>query len=248
MDKERICNYIKEENLKNHFVKVFDERTILAVHKLAKKGFFKELEFMISEGKEAVVFRARNEENDYVAVKVYKIETSGFRKMQDYLHGDPRFTGITNNKRAIVYAWTKKEYRNLEVAANAGLNVPLPIGFYENCLVMEFIGKEIASKKLKEDKPEDAEKAYSEVVDFIAGFYKQGLVHADLSEYNILNDRTRIVVIDIGQAVSRAHPEAKKFFERDITNLSRYFTKIGLKKSYEELLEDVKVRKDLKSQ
>ncbi len=247
MNEERICDYIREENLKNHFLKVFDERTILAVHKLAKRGFFKELEFLISEGKEAVVFRARDENDNYVAVKVYKIETSTFRKMQDYLHGDPRFKGITNNKRAIVYAWTKKEYRNLEIAAKAGLSVPLPIGFFENCLVMEFIGNGTAAKKLKEDKPKDAEKAYKEVIDFIAGLYTQGLVHADLSEYNILNDKTKIVIIDVGQAVSRAHPEAKKFFERDITNLSRYFTKIGLKKSYEEVLSDVKARKDRKS-
>jgi RIO kinase 1 len=240
-EEERVCNYIKEEKLKNHFLKVFDERTVLAVHRLANRGFLENIEFLVNEGKEAAVFRAVDKKGNFVAVKVYKIETSGFRKMHDYLHGDPRFKGITRDKRSVVYAWTKKEYRNLELAVRAGLDVPLPVAFFENCLVMEFIGKDgNAAKMLKDAKPQDMKEAYRAVVAFVAGLYKAGLVHADLSEYNILNDTGRLVVIDMGQAVSRRHPEAKRFFERDAGNLAAYFSKAGLEKGKEEFMADVR--------
>jgi len=246
---EKLKDYIKEESLKNHFVKVFDENTILAVHKLAKRGFFKELEFLISEGKEAVVFRAVTNSGTFVAVKVYKIETSGFRRMQDYLEGDLRFKKVGSDKRSIVFAWTKKEYKNLEIAVKANLNVPFPIAFYENCLVMEFIGKKGKEKgeysqRLKENPPKDPEKAYQELIKFIAGLYEQGLVHADLSEYNILNNEETMVVIDLGQAVTKSHSKAEEFFNRDIKNLSKYFAKLGVNKSEKQIKEEVK--KELK--
>lgn len=246
MDKdERLNEYIKEESLKDHFSKVFDERTVLAVHWLAKRGYLDKLESVVSEGKEAVVFRGTDKNNRLVAVKIYKIETSSFRKMQDYLDGDQRFRGIAKNKKDVVYAWTKKEFKNLEIAANAGLSVPLPFAYRENCLVMEFIGKEKNCKivevgQLRDNPPKDAEDAYWQVVSFIAGLYNAGLVHADLSEYNILNKDEKLVVIDIGQGVPKSHPMAEKFFERDLENLSRYFTKQGLSKSAAEMRIDVK--------
>ena len=241
MGEDRVSDFIKEEDLRKHFVKVFDERTILAVHKLAKRGFIDHLEYLVSEGKEASVFRAVDKNGNFVAVKIYKIETSNFRKMQDYLTGDPRFGGISNDKRSVVFAWTKKEYKNLEIATKAKLDVPLPIASFENCLVMEYIGENgDAAKKMKDNRPENVEKAYETLVNFIAVLYKANLVHSDLSEYNILNDKGRVVVIDIGQAVSRNHPKAKEFFERDLENVAKYFRRLGMKKSYEEIYADVK--------
>ena len=66
------------------------------------------------------------------------------------------------------------------------------------------------------------------------------LIHADLSEYNMLNRNDLPVIIDCGQAVLTSHPNAQELFERDIKNLANYFTKQGLNKSFEEMYQDIK--------
>jgi len=88
---ETIRNYIKEEKLKKTFAKVFDESTIMAVHKVAKKGYFNILEFVISTGKEAHVFRGQDKAGNFLAVKIYKTKTSDFKNMEKYIKGDNRF-------------------------------------------------------------------------------------------------------------------------------------------------------------
>jgi RIO kinase 1 len=235
--------FLKDEKERKIFAKVFDYRTIMALHTLAKKKLFKELEFVISTGKEAHVFRAIDSSGNFRAVKIYKVEASEFRNMERYIAGDWRFTGIKREKRELVYAWTRKEYKNLEKANKKKLNVPFPIGFKENVLVMEFIGKDgKPAKRLKETKIEKSElpEFYRQIIEFIAGLYNAELVHADLSEYNILVQEKKVFVIDIGQGVLLSHPQAKEFFERDLYNISKFFTKKGLKKSFEEIYADVK--------
>ena len=64
-----------------------------------------------------------------------------------------------------------------------------------------------------------------------------------LSEYNILVDNGDFVLIDVGQAVLLSHPNAKEFFDRDIRNISKYFGKIGFKKTYDEVYADIKEKK-----
>jgi RIO kinase 1 len=114
-------------------------------------------------------------------------------------------------------------------------------------LVREFIGSKegVPAKTLREKGLKDLEKGYEKIVESVARmFFLEELVHADLSEYNILvqekNGEEELVIIDIGQAVLSTHPKAKEFFERDCKNISNYFSKKGLKKSPEEVLVDVK--------
>ena len=103
--------------------------------------------------------------------------------------------------------------------------------------LMEFIGeKGNASKTLKEIGVKNLEQAYVQIVEFIArSFYISHLVHADLSEYNILvknfEGKEKLIVIDVGQAVLKSHPKAEEFLERDLKNISNYFTKKGFEKS-----------------
>jgi RIO kinase 1 len=149
--------------------------------------------------------------------------------MQDYLHGDPRFGSVKGTKRAIVAAWTRKEYRNLMRAEEVGVRVPHPITMKENILVMDLIGKgDDVAPPLKDvglDSAE-AEQIYQKIVEYISLLYNQaGLVHADLSEFNILYDDGEPVIIDMGQSVTLDHPMARKFLERDISNIVHYFQK-----------------------
>ncbi len=206
---------------------VFDTRTLMNLYNLASKGVIDALGGSISTGKEANIFYATSGQKD-LAIKIYRVSTSNFKAMQDYLHGDPRFGNVKGTRRAIVSAWSKKEFRNLKRAEEAGVRVPHPIAMRENILVMELIGRPgSAAPPLKDIGlgPEEAELAFDKIAEYISVLYKKAnLVHSDLSEFNVLYDGGP-VIIDMGQSVTLDHPMAKKFLERDITNITRYFQK-----------------------
>ena len=247
-DFEIIRKTFKDESDRKIFEKVFDKKTIAVIHRLATKNLFNVVEHIISTGKEAHVFVASDGAGNKRAVKIYKTLASDFKNMMQYIEGDFRFKNVKKDKLSLVYAWAKKEHKNLSLAAAAGLSVPLPVGVRDNVLVMEFIGKEKAAPALRETKPlqKELENYYEQTIEFMAGLYNTGLVHADLSEYNILVWNKRLVFIDMGQAVLLSHPRAREFFERDARNMSDYFTKNGFKKTFEELYADVKSRKEKK--
>ncbi len=231
----------KRESAKKTFAKVFDQRTILALHALARKGFFDFVEFVVSTGKEAHVFRAQDHAGNFRAVKIYKTLTTDFTRMKDYLKGDLRFKHLGKNKRELVNQWTRKEFKNLEKFGKAGIRVPLPLAFRENVLVMEFIGKEKAAPTLKEKPPRDIAAFKETIEEWLALMVgKAGLVHADLSEYNILNFDEEPVLIDCAQSVLTSHPRAEYFFKRDLENIASYLSKNGLKTSPEALLKRVR--------
>ena len=109
---------------------------------------------------------------------------------------------------------------------------------------MEFIGKDgIRAPLLREVdlSVEEAYKILNTILEYIKIMYnKARLVHADLSEYNIMLHNDEVVIIDVGQAVDISHPNALEFLKHDVETILRYFrTKIGLEDipSTEEVLE-----------
>ncbi len=249
-EEQTLKEYIKEEKLQKTFAKVFDRQTIMTVHKIAKKGYFDILEFVVSTGKEAHVFRASDKAGNPRAVKIYKTKTSDFKNMEKYIKGDQRFKEERKTKQDIVFAWAKKEFKNLSLARSAQASVPLPIFVLENVLVMEFIGAKDAEKTLKEIKSTQSELQdyYEQTIDFMAKiFLKKELVHADLSEYNIMvrAAEKKLVFIDMGQGVLASHPYAQEFFERDIQNMTKFFSKHGIETSTQEMLARIKEKKSI---
>jgi len=239
----RIEKFVKNKRVRKIFNEVFDKATLDTIFSLARKKYFDEVEFVIATGKEGNVFRCKAGEN-YYALKIYKIETSDFKHMADYIVGDDRFKSVKKDKLGIIEAWTKKEFRNLEDFTKAKIRVPLPIAFKRNCLVMEFIGSEgEAAPRAKFAPFEDMQEKYELICDYMAKMVKKKVVHADLSEYNILNNNEEMVIIDVGQGVSTMHPKAQEFFERDVLNMSRWFAKNGVDTSYEKMYEDIKANK-----
>ena len=225
---------------------VFDNYTFKSLVKLISKKAFTTLDFPISTGKEADVYKATRISKDGsknpVAVKIYRIETSNFKKMQDYLIGDPRFERIKKTKRGTVEAWCQKEYRNLKDAYEAGLKVPKPIAFEKNVLAMEFIGKKNGTPYLllKDVKPKNPEKLIKELIKSIEKLWlKAKIVHGDLNEYNIIMKNQTPVIIDIGQAMSIKHPYAPELLKRDLNQINKlakkYKIKIDINKIYDKL-------------
>jgi RIO kinase 1 len=231
---------------------VFDDATFAALYKLVQSGTLEAFGGPISTGKEANVYTALGgeqarsvmgvpDETDLeVAVKVYRISASDFRDMREYLDGDPRFEGIGSNKKAAVLAWTRKEYANLERARKAGVRVPRPVAVERNVLVMEYIGTlDGRAKRLAEVSIENPETAYEVVREYVRRLYDAGLVHGDLSEYNIVVHDGHMVVIDLGQAVTVHHPNARDFLERDCENVAAFFSRQGHPATGDDLLEYV---------
>lgn len=219
---------------------VFDDATYAAIYKLVQDGHLAAFGGPISTGKEANVFEAQTTDGGDVAVKIYRINASDFRHMRDYLEGDPRFEGIRGNKKAVVMAWTKKEYANLKRAAKAGVRVPNPIAVQRNVLVMEYIGREgDPAPTLQEVDVENPDTAFEVVREYIRRLWDAGLVHGDLSEYNIVVYEGELVIIDVGQAVTVHHPNAGEFLRRDCVNVANFFSRQGADADAETLLEYV---------
>lgn len=220
---------------------VFDTATFKVLYNFANKGIIKAMGGVVSTGKEANVFHALGKDDREMAVKIYRISTSDFQKMEDYMLGDPRFSNIKRTKKDIVFAWTKKEHRNLERAAEAGVWVPKPIASDRNVLIMEFIGREgVPAPRLRDVKLEEPDRIYNTIADYMSGLYnKAKLVHADLSEFNILLYEDEPVIIDMGQSVMLEHPMAREFLRRDISNIVRYFKKLGVSCTEEDLTAEI---------
>jgi RIO kinase 1 len=218
---------------------VFDEAALGALYKLVQDGHIDAFGGPISTGKEAHVFLADADGTD-VAVKIYRINASDFRQMRPYLEGDPRFRNIGSNKKNVVLAWTKKEFANLRRAATAGVKVPEPIAVQRNVLVMEFVGRDgERAKRLGEVHIENPQTTYEVVREYARRLYDAGLVHGDLSEYNIVVHDSELWVIDLGQAVTIHHPNSHEFLERDCRNVANFFARQGVDVTGEELLAHV---------
>lgn len=243
---------IKNSEQRDVFADVFDDATLMALYELSRKGYIDALGGCFSTGKEANVFHAVAEKDGVceVAVKIYLISTANFNAMKEYILGDPRFAGIKHARKDIIFAWTKKEFKNLKRAEEAGVRVPKPYTTRRNILLMEFIGKEgIPMPQLKDVEltRKEAEHIFERVVEYMNLLYcKAKLVHADLSEYNILVDMDSMepVIIDMGQSVITDHFNADAYLHRDAANVSKFFGKLDIHANEDELVSMIKREKE----
>ena len=221
---------------------IFDKITLETLYKLANQGYIDILNGAISTGKEANVLTGITDDEKYVAVKVYRIATSDFKKMDYYLKGDPRFNVKTKNKRKIIYSWVTKEFKNLTRLYSAGVNVPEPITSSNNVLLIEFIGDEKGNpaQPVKNQPPQNPEEFFNKLLVQLKLFVNEAkLVHGDLSNYNILNLNEEPVIIDVSQSVVLDNPISRELLERDINTLVREYTKLGVKTNFDEIWEYV---------
>ena len=133
---------IKDSDDRKVSSEIFDKATLQVLYKLANQGHLDVLNGAISTGKEANVLKGIKDDGSIVAVKIYRIATSDFKKMQYYIAGDPRFNVRSSNKRQLINNWVNKEFRNLTRLKDAGVNVPEAITSLSNVLIIEFIGDE----------------------------------------------------------------------------------------------------------
>ena len=223
---------------------VFDDKTLRVLYKLANQGYLQSLNGVISTGKEANVFLGVDDDDNTVAVKIYRIVTLDFKKIHEYIAGDPRFKSHGGNKRQLITSWTQKEFKNLSRLYNIDANVPEPYTAKENVLVMEFLehNREDASAAvpLHKAKLDNAEEVFEEIIDFMDICYNQAnLVHGDLSRYNILMSYNHPYVIDLSQATLTSHPLSRRLLERDINNIVYDAKKFNVDLTYEYIQDRI---------
>ncbi len=221
---------------------VFDQRTIMTVLKILNIGKLKELTGVLKSGKESRVYHGIGADGSEVAVKIFLTTSAVFRSGRlKYLQGDPRFKSVPHDSASLVDQWATKEFWNLRLASAAGLAVPSPIYVEKNVLIISFIGKDsVPAPLLRDVRLQAPHSWYKRIVEMLKQLYdKASLVHGDVSEYNIMIPNGYPVLIDFGQAVTRDHPEAKRFLERDIQNLNHYFQNLGIKTTpYEKIFRE----------
>jgi RIO kinase 1 len=225
---------MKEKRSEDYEVleEVFDRSTLMVVYELMNKGTIDEIHGVVRAGKESRVYWAKDKDGKELAVKIYLVISSEFRKgLVKYIEGDPRFKGVKHDTRSLIFAWAQKEFKNLELAGRARVRVPMPIAVKNNVLVMEFIGENgTCAPSLKERAPRSPERIYETLLTYMERLYRKAeLVHGDLSEYNIMIWKGKAVLFDMSQAVPLVHPMADDLLHRDLTNLNKYFSRLGVK-------------------
>ncbi|KAG0160966.1 hypothetical protein PDIDSM_8498 [Penicillium digitatum] len=220
---------------------VLDPRTRMLLLQMINRGLVSEIHGCLSTGKEANVYHAMSisqEDEDaaplHRAIKVYKTSILVFKDRDKYVTGEFRFRQGYNksNNRAMVKLWAEKEMRNLRRIYAASIPCPEPIYLRLHVLVMGFIGssKGLGAPRLKDvefsiPEPETRWRAlYIELLGYMRVMYQTcRLVHADLSEYNILYHKERLYIIDVSQSVEHDHPRSLEFLRMDIKNVSDFF-------------------------
>ena len=208
------------------------------VQEAASAGHVLEVVEQIRSGKEATVYRVMFD-GRMLAMKVYADpERRDFDNADAYLQN--KFYKTRSHARAVAKGgkfgkklrhenWIKREFFLLESLYGQGASIPEPVAHIGDAIVMEFIGdEESAAPPLTEVKltESEARSAYDKIVKSVEIFWQAGIVHADLSAYNILWWKSQPIIIDFPQSIDRrTHPDAFSLLERDARNVVKYFQK-----------------------
>lgn len=222
---------------------VLDPRTRMLLLQMINRDIVTEINGVVSTGKEANVYHALSSLADgtevHRAVKVYKTSILVFKDREKYVTGEFRFRGgyKRNNNRSMVKIWAEKEMRNLKRLQAAGIPCPEPIYLRLHVLAMAFIGDKngVPAPRLKDVAfldPDPLPRWRALYIDIVVNMYILyqvcKLVHADLSEYNILFHEDTAWIIDVSQSVEHDHPRSLDFLRSDIKNIKDFFRRKGV--------------------
>ena len=234
---------------------VIDLNTAKQLKRLQNNGLIDSITGTIASGKESGVFLAElgSKGKEYckaysitspIVVKIFRTSTLNFKQIARYISGDRRFRKHSKKIRHIINLWVEKEYSNLQRSSLAKINVPKPILVKNNILLMELLGKEGKPCPLLKFTPKAFTKStLTQILNQTKLlFQRAGLVHADLSPFNILMIDQTPYFIDMSQSVLISHPRALEFLKRDLRNVLSSFKMKGLSVPNEkELFDEITV-------
>jgi len=208
----------------------------LAINTLVKAGIIESFGQALGVGKEADVYDALSPSGERIAVKFHRLGRTSFRqtrRKRGYIR--EHSTWLFQSHLA-----AEREFQALELVYKMGVSVPKPISQNRHVVAMGMIEGGELSKYKEIDRPS---KILKEVLRNVRKAYLKALViHADLSEYNIiLKPDGHVLIIDWPQYAMTDHPNADKLLERDLKNVLGFFRRrFNVKLSVDEACEYVK--------
>ncbi|MGE5532999.1 MAG: RIO1 family regulatory kinase/ATPase [Bacillota bacterium] len=192
----------------------------LAINALVKAGVIVSFGQSLGVGKEADVYDALNVDGKRIAVKFHRLGRISFRQTR-------RKRGYTREHSTWLFQShlaAEREFQAMKLVYENGVSVPEPISQNRHVLAMGMIEGAQLSKYKDIGKPE---KVLKEVfLNLRKAYLKAHLIHADISEYNIiLKPDGHLLIIDWPQAVKTDHVNAAELLERDIKNVLTYFSR-----------------------
>lgn len=194
----------------------------------------------LGEGKESEVYMGLTPGERVVAVKIHRVGRTSFRhtkKVRVYV-GDKRHISWLYQSRLAA----KQEFEALRILYRHEVAVPEPIDWNRHVVVTGFVeGIELFKLPELTEPLEILKKIFEEV----RKAYHAGIIHGDLSEYNIMVTRDEeIVIFDWPQWISASHPSAYYYLKRDLTNVveffrRKYLLKIDTDRFVEEFLNSI---------
>jgi RIO kinase 1 len=206
---------------------------------LVEDGLVETVVRRLQSGKEASVYIVTGG-GQTLCAKVYKeAEQRGFHKLAQYQEGrkargsrDARAIGKRGRygRKVQESEWKNAEIQALYQLARAGVRVPRPHGVHEGVLLMELVvdqhGNPAPRLNEVEMSAEQAQRWHGFMITQIVLMLCSGLIHGDLSEYNVLLDADGPVIIDLPQAVNAAgNNNAWRMLERDVVNMRTTFAR-----------------------
>ncbi len=210
----------------------FDAYDLVALSDLVKRDFVKCIGSKIGVGKESVVFEALGDIP--LAIKFHRQGRTSFkhvRRVRNHLKDLPRVPWL--------YAASLAARREFQVMQRLypRVSIPRPVAISRHALAMEFLQGDQLNRVALENPQEYLEIILRE----IGAAYRLGIIHADLSEFNIIANAKGFSIIDWPQAVETDHPNASELLERDGGNIVRFFERrYDTKISVEDALTKVK--------
>lgn len=207
------------------------------IEPLVREGFVSEVIRQLMSGKEATVYVVRCG-TEICCAKVYKeANKRSFRQSVNYTEGRKTKNsrraraiekGTSYGRKAQEVAWQNAEVDALYQLAAAGVRVPKPYNFYEGVLLMELItdNEGNAAPRLNDLilTAELSREYHHALIVEVIRMLCTGMVHGDLSEYNVLVDSKGVVIIDFPQVINAAaNNQARDMLLRDVNNLAIYF-------------------------
>ena len=204
---------------------------------LVEDGIIDEVIGQLMSGKEATVYTVRCG-TEIRGAKVYKEAVKrSFKKATQYQEGRK----VRNSRRARAMekgskygrkqqeeTWQNAEVDALYLLANAGVRVPVPYGCFDGVLLMELVTDDTGAVAPRlgdvSMSAEQAREDHAIVMQYVVLMLCVGIVHGDLSEFNVLVDDYGPVIIDLPQAVdASANNHAEAMLERDVNNMTQYY-------------------------
>jgi len=208
---------------------------------LYEDGIVDEVLSRLMSGKEAIVYVVRCGK-DIRCAKVYKeVHQRSFKKAVEYQEGrksrNSRRGRAMENKSSYGRKQQEEAWQNAEVdalyrLAEAGVRVPQAFGCFDGVLIMELIldAEGLVAPRLNDISltSEQAMKDHASIMNDVARMLSVGVIHGDLSEFNVLQDEFGPVIIDLPQAVNASgNNNAKAMLERDVSNMTNYYAQFA---------------------